>query len=876
MAISEEIQKLQQDALDLDLQKRLSDVKKNMRGLDSSTDKYNKLVKDVLELQIKRLENHKLKLRNANLADKIPLQNSVTKMEKEIQRQIVSFTKYKLDTKANASLRNKASINLSDLENVFHEFIGDITEVLSETAKSSINLSQKRLFRGAINSKRDKQESYHKGTTGESETKTRQRIAQTEVTKILESEKELADTLKEAFIDIKETINSTESKREFDIQSEKFKLFVEVLEKNRGVINDQLEEKLDQLIKEIAGDKKAKSGLLSTLGGKYADVKADAERLGVTEKLTSAGNSLARGLGKVDSELGNFAEGILAGIEGIDRFAQQLFKIPETFANFKKFFGSLSIFGGGSTNKKSDQTEKLEEINTSINELGQKFTDVINEKTSVSEEEKETKLRNVAGIKRQTKATKEQSKAVEGQNKLMKVTASILALLNIETSVLTKRFALLKTGSFFSGFSAFLQKYSGYILTGALAVYTFGKGLIARTFLRSIGLFRTGIMAIAGLLTNLSRLVLPLLITGLGTLATAIAGLSTPVLLIGGGLIAAAGAILLFPEAVKKAIDYIYSLIPSPKKIWNATKQGVSDAYDTAAGWLDYINPFSSSSSPGQTGSGLSPNTPFGNTGQGISKDKLAFMKNMTAEQHQKVAEYAKKYNVDPNLVYAVIGQESSGKAGAISQTGVAGLMQVTGDTGKSLLGPDFDRKDPNQNLEAGVKYLSVLRERYGGDLNQMMAEYNGGMEYAERAKAGRSYSTGNPAKDRENDGHYAGIKRNYDILNEQSEKMMLAQVQPTPTPRVAFLPNGENSLAADNQKLQSATEKNEMLEYQSQQQAIAKQALAMAQAAPTPAPIINQTVQNSGNEKPFAPVDLRNSENTFVRNMDNDFGLYR
>jgi hypothetical protein len=85
----------------------------------------------------------------------------------------------------------------------------------------------------------------------------------------------------------------------------------------------------------------------------------------------------------------------------------------------------------------------------------------------------------------------------------------------------------------------------------------------------------------------------------------------------------------------------------------------------------------------------------------------------------------AKKYDVDPALVAAVVETESRFRAGARSQVGARGLMQLMPRTGRWLGAKNL--YDPEQNVDAGVKYLKYLQRRFKGDVKNTIAAYNGG-----------------------------------------------------------------------------------------------------------------------------------------------------
>lgn len=93
------------------------------------------------------------------------------------------------------------------------------------------------------------------------------------------------------------------------------------------------------------------------------------------------------------------------------------------------------------------------------------------------------------------------------------------------------------------------------------------------------------------------------------------------------------------------------------------------------------------------------------------------------------------KYGVPPELIWAVIGQESVGKVDATSPTGVRGIMQVTSDTFRDL-GVGNDRTDPLQSIEAGTKYLGQLLAKYGGDYDKAIVAYNSGLGNVDKAVA--------------------------------------------------------------------------------------------------------------------------------------------
>ncbi len=85
----------------------------------------------------------------------------------------------------------------------------------------------------------------------------------------------------------------------------------------------------------------------------------------------------------------------------------------------------------------------------------------------------------------------------------------------------------------------------------------------------------------------------------------------------------------------------------------------------------------------------------------------------------------ADTYNIDEELIRAIIQVESGWKSDAVSYKGAQGLMQLMPKTG-AMLGVD-DPFDPEQNIEGGVKYIASLTDKYKGDIEKALAAYNAG-----------------------------------------------------------------------------------------------------------------------------------------------------
>lgn len=92
----------------------------------------------------------------------------------------------------------------------------------------------------------------------------------------------------------------------------------------------------------------------------------------------------------------------------------------------------------------------------------------------------------------------------------------------------------------------------------------------------------------------------------------------------------------------------------------------------------------------------------------------------------------------DCRLAQAIMANESSGRQGAISGVGAAGLMQIMPDTARGLdpanLGGLSNAQitqrlvnDPAYNMQLGTQYIAQLSNQFNGDPALVAAAYNGG-----------------------------------------------------------------------------------------------------------------------------------------------------
>jgi len=93
----------------------------------------------------------------------------------------------------------------------------------------------------------------------------------------------------------------------------------------------------------------------------------------------------------------------------------------------------------------------------------------------------------------------------------------------------------------------------------------------------------------------------------------------------------------------------------------------------------------------------------------------------------------ASAHQLDLKLLRAVVLQESGFRPCAVSRKGARGLMQLMPATIEQF--QVRDAFDPNQNIQAGAKYLKQLIDRYKGDVGLALAAYNSGPSTVDAAK---------------------------------------------------------------------------------------------------------------------------------------------
>jgi Transglycosylase SLT domain len=89
------------------------------------------------------------------------------------------------------------------------------------------------------------------------------------------------------------------------------------------------------------------------------------------------------------------------------------------------------------------------------------------------------------------------------------------------------------------------------------------------------------------------------------------------------------------------------------------------------------------------------------------------------------IVDSCNRYGIDPMLIYSQMHQESGFKLKATSNKGASGLMQLMPPTARRFGVTDI--YDPQQNIDAGIKYMRWLLDKFDGDVRLALAGYNAG-----------------------------------------------------------------------------------------------------------------------------------------------------
>ena len=95
------------------------------------------------------------------------------------------------------------------------------------------------------------------------------------------------------------------------------------------------------------------------------------------------------------------------------------------------------------------------------------------------------------------------------------------------------------------------------------------------------------------------------------------------------------------------------------------------------------------------------------------------------------IEEASREYDVDANLIHAVMQAESAFHPFAVSRAGAEGLMQLMPELSDEMgVNNAFD---PRENIMGGVRYLKRLLDYHNGNIDLALASYNAGPGNVER-----------------------------------------------------------------------------------------------------------------------------------------------
>jgi hypothetical protein len=126
------------------------------------------------------------------------------------------------------------------------------------------------------------------------------------------------------------------------------------------------------------------------------------------------------------------------------------------------------------------------------------------------------------------------------------------------------------------------------------------------------------------------------------------------------------------------------------------------------------------------------------------------------------IAQSAARNQVDPNLMIAVMRQESGFNPRARSYKGATGLMQLMPATAQRFGVTNI--YDAAQNIEGGAKYLRFLLDTFNGDVDLVLAGYNAG----EHAVVNSGYRI---PRYRETQNYVRSITARYDKAKNRGER---------------------------------------------------------------------------------------------------------
>ena len=117
-----------------------------------------------------------------------------------------------------------------------------------------------------------------------------------------------------------------------------------------------------------------------------------------------------------------------------------------------------------------------------------------------------------------------------------------------------------------------------------------------------------------------------------------------------------------------------------------------------------------------------------------IKIDDIIMKKLYPLKYSEYVEKYAKEYNIDKYMVYAIIKAESNFDENAKSSSNAIGLMQIMETTAietakkMKLEVTEEDLFKPDLNINIGLKYFTYLLNQYNNNYPLAIIAYNAGI----------------------------------------------------------------------------------------------------------------------------------------------------
>lgn len=156
--------------------------------------------------------------------------------------------------------------------------------------------------------------------------------------------------------------------------------------------------------------------------------------------------------------------------------------------------------------------------------------------------------------------------------------------------------------------------------------------------------------------------------------------------------------------------------------------------------------------------------------------NKLMIKKLYKKDYSEYVSKYAEEYEVDENLIYALIKAESNFNEKAVSHQNAKGLMQLMQSTAQDLANRSQIKLtkdnilDPDININLGTQYIASLLNKYDS-IEVALAAYNAGSGNVDKwIKNGTIKSDGSDIENvpyKETNTYVRKIMRDYKIYNE-------------------------------------------------------------------------------------------------------------